>query len=275
MIVEDSVSSGKSLNDAREKIDFLSPCADKCMYLSVYVTPEKTSIPDIYFEIVSSERIFQWNFLTHSYLENCCIDIDGVLCFDPTSEENDDGKMYINFIRNAKAKLIPQRPVGYIVTSRLDKYRNETEDWLKRFNIDYKDLYMMNISTAEERRRLGNHAAFKAKVYKRLNHTKLFIESDDSQAREIFALTNKPVFCVDSQKYYSNERREFMNEFLINNKNNLRNSLKEVKFLYSIYNKIKYFRGARSKTVILFYQLHFESKYNVFESYPFCGRIAA
>ena len=34
-------------------------------------------------------------------LENCCVDIDGVLCKDPTAEDNDEGPNYERFLSNA------------------------------------------------------------------------------------------------------------------------------------------------------------------------------
>ena len=208
LVVEDSVYSGNSLNAARQQIQATSPYADKCIYMAIYVVPQSTSIPDLYCEIVNGIRIFQWNFLTHGMLADTCLDMDGVLCYDPTDEENDDGPRYRQFLQDARLKLQPKRPVGYIVTSRLEKYRHETAAWLENHDIQYQKLYMMQVATAEERRRLGNHAAYKAKIYKQLKQTQLFIESDDAQAQEIFALTNKPVFCIDSQRFYSDEHRE-------------------------------------------------------------------
>lgn len=79
-------------------------------------------------------------------------------------------------------------------------------DWLH--HIAYDQLLMLNVATAEERRRLGNHAAFKAQIYASQKEAQLFIESEDAQAQEIFERTGKPVFCVDSQQYYCDHRRE-------------------------------------------------------------------
>ncbi len=238
LVVEDSVNSGASLNRVRESIGKSSPYANKCSYMAVYVTPENTSVPDFYFKKVNGIRIFQWNFLTHGFLQDTCMDMDGVLCYDPTDEENDDGEKYIRFLNETRLKLKPQRTVGYIVTSRLEKYRQETETWLKNNNIEYEELYMMDVATAEERRRLGNHATNKAEIYKKLSHATLFIESDDTQAREIFRITKKPVFCIDSQEYYSNENREAFHEQVMMSKNRIRHALSRIKLLQYVYRKI-------------------------------------
>lgn len=239
LVVEDSVNSGVSLKRVRDNIKKTSPYANKCSYMAVYVTPENTNVPDFYFEKVNGIRIFQWNFLTHGLLQDTCMDMDGVLCYDPIDEENDDGEKYIEFLNNARLKLKPQRTVGYIVTSRLEKYRSETEKWLKNNNIGYQKLYMMNVATAEERRRLGNHATYKAEIYKKLSRAKLFIESDDVQAREIFQITNKPVFCIDSQQYYSNKNRENFHEQVIMSKKYIRRTLSRIKLLRYAYQKVR------------------------------------
>lgn len=122
---------------------------------------------DLYLEILEQPRIFQWNFLQHGFLIHACFDIDGVLCDDPSPEQNDDGPRYRDFLLHAPLKLKPQRPVKYLVTSRLEKYRPETEQWLAEHDIPYEQLIMMDVATAEERRRLGNHASFKAEQYRK------------------------------------------------------------------------------------------------------------
>lgn len=207
LIVEDSVNSGKSILECKERIA-VSNFADRALYLCVYASPEATCLVDYCAEVVPQPRMFEWNFLTHARLTACCFDIDGVICPDPRPEQNDDGEEYLSFITNTPTKLRPLNKVGYIVTSRLEKYRTETERWLEENEISYGELFMHDAPSAEARRQLGNHAEFKALIYKKLHDAELFIESDDGQARTIFQLTGKPVFCIDSQILYSNKAQE-------------------------------------------------------------------
>ena len=51
-------------------------------------------------------------------LGSACVDIDGVLCFDPAHAENDDGAAYTNFLNNVPPFLSPTRKIGTLVTSR-------------------------------------------------------------------------------------------------------------------------------------------------------------
>lgn len=231
LVVEDSVASGNSILQAKEKIKQHSPYADRCIYLAAYVQKSSASLVDLYLEILEQPRIFQWNFLQHGFLIHACFDIDGVLCDDPSPDQNDDGPCYRDFLLHAPLKLKPQRPVKYLVTSRLEKYRSETEQWLAEHDIPYEQLIMMNVATAEERRRLGNHASFKAEQYRKHKDAQLFIESEDAQAREIFHLTNKPVFCVDSQVYYCDIGREHRIVQMAMRKNRIKEFLKQFRLI--------------------------------------------
>ncbi len=199
LVVEDSVYLGTSINKVKQRLALVN--VEK-IYLAAFVLPESANIVDLYFAVVPPPRMFEWNFMHHALLKNCCLDFDGVFCQDPTPEQNDDGENYRNFILNAEPKLIPSCPVGYIVTSRLQKYLEETRLWLKRYKIQYEGLIMLNLESAEQRRALGIHADFKAKVYQELKNSPLFIESEARQAKKIAQLTKKDVFCVENSTIY-------------------------------------------------------------------------
>ncbi len=200
LIVDDSISTGNELNKKKrllkkEEID----CDYK--FLCVYSSPESVEMPDFYFEVIETPRIFQWNILNQYYLSKSCLDMDGVLCLDPTEEENDDGENYREFCLNAKPLFIPNYKIGHIVTSRLEKFRKETEFWLKKRGVKYGQLHMMQYNDAVERRRANKYGEFKAGIFIETESV-MFIESDPKQSKIIHALTNKPVFCTDSMEFY-------------------------------------------------------------------------
>ena len=194
LIVDDSLASGSALKECKEKLAHLAGDFD-FKYCVVYVVPGKEKQVDFYFESVPLPRYFQWNILHHTSLEKACFDIDGVLCADPLPEQNDDGERYRDFLLTARPLFIPGCQIGTIVTSRLEKYRSETEKWLRDNNVRYKELVMLDLPDMESRQRANNHASFKAGVYMK-NAFVLFVESDFSQAREINRLTGKPVLCT-------------------------------------------------------------------------------
>lgn len=193
LVVDDSIASGSALKECKQNLQHLSEFNFK--YCAVYVAPGKEKLVDYYFETVPLPRYFQWNFLNHTSLEKACFDIDGVLCADPVPEQNDDGEKYHDFLLNAAPLFVPGSKIGTIVTSRLEKYRNETETWLQANNIKYNKLVMLDLPDMQARQKANNHAAHKAKAYMSGPYV-LFVESDSSQALEINRISKKPVLCT-------------------------------------------------------------------------------
>lgn len=201
LVVDDSCFSGSALARTKERLKAVAGKYE-FVFAAVYGRTESADKLDCCLELVDGRRVWQWNYLNHSLAGSACFDMDGVLCADPTPEENDDGAKYLNFIKNAKPLYIPSYKIRAIVTSRLEKYREPTETWLREHGVQYDELVMLNMATAEERRRANCHAAFKAEAYKARERTTLFVESEERQAKEIAFLSGKDVLCVATDKLY-------------------------------------------------------------------------
>lgn len=204
LIVDDSILSGNTFKKVQNKLKERGlHLKYNIKYLAVYYKSEnyKDNI-DIALQKVNTPRLFQWNYLNHVFLGTAAFDIDGVLCKNPTNEENDNGNKYRQFILHAKPLYIPQYKIPYLITSRLEEYRAETEEWLNKNNIKYDHLIMLNGYTAEERKKLNLHAKFKAEQYKKLEDIRLFIESDRNQAIQISKLTKKLCFCATTDELF-------------------------------------------------------------------------
>ena len=48
-----------------------------------------------------------------------------------------------------RLKVNSSQLIGHIFTSRFEKYRKETENWLKKHNISYDKLHMLNVRKAQ------------------------------------------------------------------------------------------------------------------------------
>lgn len=200
LLVDDSINTGKSLVSAlgdipEEYKGDITTCA-------IYSDTRKREDVNIYLEYVPMPRVFEWNIFHRKLIESACLDIDGVLCIDPTEHQNDDGDRYIDFTLNAKPLYIPSSKVNALVTSRLEKYRSQTEQWLRDNKVEYDKLIMLDLPTKEERQRLGAHASHKANYYIK-SETTLFIESEPSQALAIMEASGKPVYCTGDNTMYS------------------------------------------------------------------------
>ncbi len=198
LIVDDSVYLGREMGRVRELVAEKAG-AREVLFCSVYVTPRMAPGVDLFFEVCPWPRVFEWNLMHHDTLGRSCVDIDGVICEDPTDEENDDGERYLEFLRGARPRLLPSVPVGWLVTSRLEKYREQTEEWLRRHGIQFQEVIMMDYPSQEARRAANRYAEHKATAYVRTG-AELFIESSFLQARGIVGLSGKPVLCTETNE---------------------------------------------------------------------------
>lgn len=196
VVIDDSLHSGTQMNFVKQQLDSMN-VLHHIVFAAVFIEPGKEDLVDHYSEVVKSPRCFEWNIMHHSLLQQSCVDIDGVLCRDPTNEENDDGPLYERFLSEVEPKNIPSQEIGWLVTCRLEKYREITEYWLKEQGIKYRSLIMMNYPDKETRIRSGSHSSFKASHYESTG-AHLFIESSKHQAVEIARITRKPVFCAET-----------------------------------------------------------------------------
>lgn len=199
VVVDDSIGTGSQFRLARAQVEDAG-LSDGVLYATAFVTPQNRGLPDLYAEVVDDPRVFGWNLMHHpKLLSRTCFDIDGVLCVDPLDEENDDGERYTAFVRNARPLFVPSSSVGYVVTSRLEKYRWATEEWLRNLGIEYRELVMMDLESAVERQALAAHGRAKAEFYAR-SDAELFLESDYRQAAEIAERSGRQVYAMDRRE---------------------------------------------------------------------------
>ena len=202
LIVDDSSSNASvTFTDLRQRL--ARQTSLQISYGSVYRASE-TSKVDYFYREVPMPRMFGWNWYRHCYLGNAMCDMDGVLCEDwkQRSEEKHDPE-FVRHVNEAKPLFIPDVPLRAVVTSRIERYRKETVDWLARHRVKYGRLIMHPAETPEERRAANDHAIRKAEAYRYDNQSFLFIESDVRQAAQIFELTRAPVLCVDTLTMFS------------------------------------------------------------------------
>lgn len=197
LLVDDSVNKGRAMASAVARIGRRAEQITRLAVFGPYQV-EPSSVCDMFFECVHGPRVFQWNMAKHIRLERWCFDFDGVLCRDPTKEENDDGARYERFIETAEPILIPTRPIGHIVTGRLEKYRGATDAWLKRHGIAYTSMTMMPYETKAERMAAGGRGQWKAGKFREIG-SEFFIESDPKQAGIIARDSGLPVWCTRTQ----------------------------------------------------------------------------
>lgn len=195
LVVDDSTRTGSAMIKARAQLAQIGDRV-RITYCTIYGVEDLPPSVDFCLEVVAEPRVFEWNMMHHPLLGSACVDIDGVLCHDPTEDENDDGAAYLAFLENARPLNLPTQRLGTLVTSRLLKYRPQTEAWLARHGIAYDKLVMLDLPDAETRRASQAHGRFKGEYY-RDSDSWMFIESELPQAHRIAEISGKPVLCMD------------------------------------------------------------------------------
>jgi hypoxanthine phosphoribosyltransferase len=200
LLVDDSIRSGVQMTAALDRIMTEKPGAQVCT-LAVFSTEvERDFQPDLV--LASHEErtyIYPWFMWKTGRIKYCAVDMDGVLCRDCLPHEDDDGEEYLKFLETAEPKFLTSHTIGAIVTSRLKKYRPQTEAWLSKHGVSYKKLIMGPWESKEERR--GKASIWKAKKFKS-SDLELFVESDDRTARIIKDISGKPVWSVERMECY-------------------------------------------------------------------------
>jgi uncharacterized HAD superfamily protein len=167
-------------------------------YGAVYRESDR-SAADYWHVDLPMPRIFEWNWLRHCYLRNVLFDMDGVLCEDWLHRlECDNDPEFVEHVSNAKPLFIPQVPILGIVTSRLERYRPQTEAWLAKHGVKYSHLEMHPAKTPDERRARADHAKRKAQAYLAATDAMLFVESSSHQAFSIAKLSSRPVLLANA-----------------------------------------------------------------------------
>jgi len=194
LLVDDSVGSGESLKKAYNKLLRY----DKNLIIkkaALISLPEGRKTVDYVFSIKKPKCIFEWQIIQGSKFTKMSVDMDGVLCEDCPIGISLIEEEYIKWIKNAKPFMIPINEIDTIVTSRLEKYRAITEEWLKKNNVKYKNLRMMKLESDY----LKTHervVSFKINILKSAK-PEWFWESNFREAHEINKQTKIPVLCTD------------------------------------------------------------------------------
>jgi orotate phosphoribosyltransferase len=196
LVVDDSLLSGRSMRAVREEV-IMAALPHQVLYAAVYVLPGKLDDVDHYCEELNGPRVFEWNVLHGDLLSRFCVALDGVLCARPTAAVSGDEALYRTFMREARPHLVPAVEIGWIVTERPERYRAETEAWLRANDIRYLNLVMDDQGPG--RRSRASASDFKADVY-RSTDAMLFLEGSLRQALEISGLTGRDVLCTDSMQ---------------------------------------------------------------------------
>lgn len=192
LLVDDSITGGKTME---ESVQLLQTCRGNLNITKAVLMATKDSkdFVDLYYRIIQHPRIFEWNLL-HAKKGKLATDLDGVICENCPPGVDSDEKLYTAWIKSAKQYLIPAFEIDVIVSNRLEKYRSDTEKWLYKHGVRYKELILWDIQSKKERD--GKQAQRKTEVLLKIKPD-IFWESCMGEAKQIWKATKIPTLCID------------------------------------------------------------------------------
>ena len=153
-------------------------------------------------------HVLEWNFFNAHTTLYGIFDLDGIFCKDCPPEISEDEKLYerwIDEVEPLKSRTPSLFPCMAICTGRLEKYRSQTERWLKKHGIKHNDLIMFD-GTKEDRDRdhVNTVSDYKSRVFNEYTgevfgyqeHPIYFTESCPLQSRLIASTKDKFQFVV-------------------------------------------------------------------------------
>lgn len=201
LLLDDTCRVGKSLGRAARKIRRGRKCgAFHITRGAIYVDAPIPPMVEHCYREVPQPRVFEWNWTAHPDLGNWMLDMDGVICEDPSFCEVGNETRFAEWLPTASAWWPPRRTVRAIVTNRIEQHRAATLTWLAERGLGCKVLHMRPENTAAERRAAGRHGEWKAEIYKQDKRATLFIESEPRQAEIIYRDTGKQVLCTRTMR---------------------------------------------------------------------------
>lgn len=204
LVVDDAIDSGRAMARA---IDTIRACNSeiKISRASLIVREDSKSMVDLYYKIIEPPRTYEWNILhrkiaSHFGHGRLAVDMDGVICANCPGETDHDEVAYLEWLSNVRPYLIPAFEIDDIVTCRLEKYRQQTEAWLTKHGVRYKELHMWDLPSKSERRgRFARHKIDNLLLIK----PDMFWESNWDQSQSIWSETRIPTLCIDSMTLLS------------------------------------------------------------------------
>lgn len=193
LVVDDTTYAGTTMRSAVALLRAAPYPQWKYQCATVYSHPDHVQTETLSVREIARPRYFAWNFMQHPDAQQWMMDIDGILCADPTAYD-DDGPEYVQSLQTAVPLQLPQHQVHTIISCRLERWRPQTETWLWQQGVRWQNLILCPCATADERRRTIDYGAWKGEYYAN-SPCELLVESSERQAQSAFTVSQKPVLC--------------------------------------------------------------------------------
>lgn len=213
LVVDDTIHNGGTITNLRTRLlrrgkSWVAAIAGSdrgpapLLWSVVFAEARGMHLVDLWGKELPTPHCLEWNLFSCPWAQHFATDFDGILCPDFTPEEDDDGPRYAKALRTRQPlHLFRYGRLPLIITARLEKYREPTERWLRRWGVQFDRLVMGPWQTKAERSRvcLGTWKAeqLNARLPGSNPPIGMFIESDPVQATVMSGKAGCPVLCPD------------------------------------------------------------------------------
>ena len=196
ILVDDSVSTGRSLTEAKEKIAKANISAE-FLFLVVYADPSVFNKADIVLEINKKPRAFQWNMFHHRSINEAVLSFEGVLCKDSEEKDFKNIKESTNLHQRLLPFIVPSTEIGCLVSGLPKETKPNIESWLKYYGVRYRELLMLSPGEIQDS---VQRARVKADIIKE-RMLEFYIEDRGNEAQSIAAASGKKIFSLEAQRF--------------------------------------------------------------------------
>ncbi len=194
LVIDDTAANGWEMPEVIEIVRKAMPGA-RILRAVVYCHPKAIERVDLCGRVYAGQHYLEWNWANAGHGTECGFDFDGIFCQECPPEANDDGPRYARFLREARPFHLPRRtPVKLIATARHEKYREATEEWLRRHGIRWESLRMRDWEYDHSRPWIEAVARWKSDRILEAG-VPMYAESEPDQARLIHGWTGIAVLC--------------------------------------------------------------------------------
>lgn len=186
VVIDDNCLTGATMRAVMPKILRKYPGA---ISAAVCCNRKARTKPDLIVRSLDFPVLLEWNLFNSAMSTSLAMEMEGVLC-----ENRPDDSDYEAWLPNAKIAYPARRfPVRMVLTSRHERYRQQTADWLTRHGIDVQELIMApdGVDIAEWK---AEHVARFAK-FDLPRKPPIYIESDPHLAAQIAQRSGQLICC--------------------------------------------------------------------------------
>jgi hypoxanthine phosphoribosyltransferase len=190
LLVDDSCVSGNTLNNVKAKLARHLHGVEIAT-MAVYCDSQAMTKIDLPLVHAPMPHFFEWNWSNSFLIPRMAVDLDGLLCPDPSEKVAANPQEYIEWMKNVKPNQFRfnRRPVPAIVTMRPEDTRDITIEWLNKHRIYYDELHCWPGSVVDARRLQQNETIkWKSHILRELKERrgiKIYVDSHRKLAADI------------------------------------------------------------------------------------------